>query len=647
MSREWLRGLRCVGHLRCSTLEQALTSIGQQRGVLTAFASDVGMYYVGDIELRGVSGSTTESWRDFESLIRRKSERDDYDVLLVDNLARITRMGPDFGGKVVFELGQVGVQIVSVAEDIPDGDCGWLHRALGFESANATAKAISRSSSRGAMSSIIKNYVPYARKAPYGIDRMIVGADERPLFLMRCLEDGTQLQLDPTGTTILRRFPRNEPERFMHYRKRPEETVKFVPGAPECVEVVRRILKRHHVEGWGGLRIACELNDLKRLSPRGRMWSITAVDKILNNPIYVGRGVANQISKATYNMRGKSQPVSVPRRRPTPHRKTKSEIYRGPDEWVVMEYPELANIFIDVELQEQVWEKCRRRLIRLADGMAGKSGGDSHCDSPYILKGILRAKQGNHMMSGQKSTHARYYRAKAYVNYPSSDSARKILTTMIHADVLEKAVLQSLQQTLVSSPNVESEVRAHILHLVRQSEGERQEVPQLIAQRDELWQRIDFAMTELRDLGREVVKQKVAPLKDKHRMLDARIEALQSQHPPICQNPDAIVANVTRRLKYVASCLDGASRPFLKRVLRAFIHDMVADLADRSVEWFVAVPDWTILQAEKGDSADWPVPPLDFKTTNWPSGRTAVLDRYRCTFSHFGRRTRAHCTKVD
>src|SRR5262249_22095795 len=117
-----LKGRKYLCLVRCSTSEQADTSIPDQLNLLNAFAAEHQMIHIDDVILDGVTGSIPGARTDIEQIIRRKQERDDFDVLLVQDMSRFTRGGAEHGMKLEFDLNAAGVEIVFVSDNLPDGD---------------------------------------------------------------------------------------------------------------------------------------------------------------------------------------------------------------------------------------------------------------------------------------------------------------------------------------------------------------------------------------------------------------------------------------------------------------------------------------------------------------------------------------------
>src|SRR6478672_808268 len=149
-----LKGKRCIGLVRCSTIGQADTSIPDQIAALRKFAAEHGLIIVDIVILPGVSGSIPGNRDDLEQLVNRKRERDDFEFLLVFDMTRLTRGGARHGNKIEYDFLAEGVEIVYVMEQLPQGAAGELVRSAHFFSANEQARAIAKNSARGSMSAL-------------------------------------------------------------------------------------------------------------------------------------------------------------------------------------------------------------------------------------------------------------------------------------------------------------------------------------------------------------------------------------------------------------------------------------------------------------------------------------------------------------
>src|SRR5687768_5233840 len=96
---ERLRGQRFVAIVRCSTAAQEDTSIPDQLAVIRNFATRYGMVEVDVVELPGVSGSIPGNREDLQRLLDRKRDRNDFEIVLLQDTTRLTRGGTMHGMK--------------------------------------------------------------------------------------------------------------------------------------------------------------------------------------------------------------------------------------------------------------------------------------------------------------------------------------------------------------------------------------------------------------------------------------------------------------------------------------------------------------------------------------------------------------------
>lgn len=296
--------------VRCSTNQQADTSIPDQLKVLRAFGDDNKMHYVDSVVLEGVTGSVAGARTDIEQIIARKKSANDFDVLLVQDLSQFTRVGAEHGMSLEYALNAAGIDVIFVADKLPDGDHSGIIKTVGFYAAQQYAKSLSFSVTRGLMSSLEQGRIAHAVRLPNGVDRLLVSLDNKPLHVIRNLSDGTQVKLHPDTGTVLATFEseRGHKGGARHYRMQSNEKVVLIPGDPERIAAVRNMFRRRLIGGWAGFRIARELDQMGVRSGNGRPWCVTSINNILKNPVYTGIGLANRYSAGIYNPARRTRP---------------------------------------------------------------------------------------------------------------------------------------------------------------------------------------------------------------------------------------------------------------------------------------------------------------------------------------------------
>jgi len=595
MNHPKLRGKRYIALARCSTKGQADTSIDDQLGVIAAFAREHDMVHVDNIRLEGVTGSIPGARSDIDSLIERKNRRDDFEVVVVQDATRLTRSGPLHAAKVEYDLGAVGITVVYALDNIPEGDFGEVMKSLLHMSGRQQAKSISMASARGSMSSLLHGRSVHCRRPPYGIDRLYLTPDGKPNHIIRNVPDGSQVMLDPETKQVVRAFKRNEKTGAPnHYQKQKDELVQLIPGDEKHTDVITRIYRRHHVDNWGYPRIACDLNDDGVPSPTGKLWHVATIRNILINPIYTGLGIANRHSSAIYHQRapGSPQPVSIDTRTLAQGKRPPTKV-RPRDEW--HERKEQALLGLLPPEVRSLAEACHdRHLDEMADGHEPIVNKDRHRDSEYLLKGILMSKQGLHPMTGRlggrKPNRIRYYSVSRAFNTPKTENA--ILKKMVPAEPLEKMVLAILQTMLLRAPDLRERVKDAIRNHGREAQVDHGDVAKLKEEREAVRRKLEFAIDELDEIGRDAVKARVKRWQAQLRSLDSRVDRYQPVGNLNKKDVDFATDAVIQRIVQFGETMDELPVPATRRLLEAVVHRAVVDLETRNVELELRLPSW-------------------------------------------------------
>ncbi len=590
------KGRRYVCLVRCSTAEQADTSIPDQLKLLRAFGDQHGMVYVDQVVVEGVTGSVPGARTDIDDIIQRKIDRDDFDVLLVQDVSRLTRAGAEHGMKLKYDLAAAGIDVIFAAEGIPDGDHGEIVETVGFYAARQYVKSLSFATTRGMMSSLERGRTVHCLRPPYGVDRLYVSLDGKPLHIIRNLPDGTQVQLHPETRDVIQTFGVNAKGKPQHYRMQPNERVMLVPGDPDRVVAVRHIYRRYLIDGWKGFRIARELDDLGIRSESGKPWCVTTINYILANPVYTGRGIANRFTSAVYHKRSKNAPTKVQSsRQALARRKKPPQHVRPQSEWLEMEHPLLKDYLGD--LRNRAIAAHDQKLARQSNGHVVKTASkDRHVDSPYILKGILRSKQGGHPMSGRTTgtPPTRYYAVHRGFTAPKHD---KLMRRQINAEELEKAVLGVVRDVLLSADDVRERLVKEIERQRSSAQLNVSDVKKLEAEKQKLTNQIELTIESLGVIGKEAAKKKLHELEAKLTTVIEKLNAAKSSIPTIDKPTDAVADEIITKLKSMGQRIGEISPKSLREIFLAMIARLEVDLTDKSVEIELALPSWASLNA--------------------------------------------------
>jgi hypothetical protein len=585
-------GKRYIGLLRCSTRSQTDTSIDDQRRVLEAFALEHGMVAVDFISLEGVSGSQPGNRTDIQDLVSRKLERDDFDTLLVQDSSRFTRSGTQHAHKIESDLNAAGIEVLFAADSIPDGDIGDLAKSFYAFSNKHQAKSIAYGSARGSMSSILDGRSPYARRPPYGIDRLYIAPGGQPSHIIRNLADGRQLKLHPTTFDVLSEFSVNERSGIPnHYIKQKQERIELVLGDPDRVEVVQRIYHRHYVDGLGYYRITSELNQEGIPSPTGKKWNTTTIGQILKNTVYTGTGIANRYTAAVYNMRAPDRPIeSNVSKQELYSRKRPATKTRPREDWHVQEQPQLAE-FLDEAVRQTVIKRQTQVLDNQASGHSPKPNRDRHLDSSFFLKGILRSKQGDVAMTGvttgNRGSKKRYYRISRAFSAPDGD---RVMRRLVPAEPLELAVLETVRQTLLNLPELRNRIEAQVRAEMAATSQDNQQLGVLLAERDAIGSKLKLVLSQFNSEMEDLVRGEIDSLKGKLRSVNDRIARCQSTKPTKTENIDEIVDLTLAAICNLAETMKDPPPATLRKLLSILIPRLAVDLETRDAELEITLP---------------------------------------------------------
>jgi hypothetical protein len=433
---------------------------------------------------------------------------------------------------------------------------------------------------------------------PYGIDRLYLGPDDKGRHRTRNMGDGSQVMLAVDSDTVLASYPPNPKKgSSTHYKRQFDEHIVLVPGAPERVEVVRQMYRRHLVDGWGTHRIALELNDSGARSADGKLWNKLSVQKILDNPTFTGQGIASRYASGIYYTRGPSAaPQSVDRstQNVAKNKSVKSQL-RPESDWRRQEHPHLADYLgpdlVELARQHHAKVLTKEAAKALRPKTRSKPGGDRHVDSPYLLKGLLRSKQGEHLMTGRrtgpKGYEQRYYQVTRGFSAPTTASC---LRRIIPAQPLEKAVLQVVRDVLWDVPNL----RKLIIDSLEQQEKEATkampcDLSLLISEQDEILARLRDAML-LAESTRRLLQKDIAQWQAQLERLEQRIAMASSAHKG--QKPDAekVVRTVVEKFKAMADGMDELPPAAVRKLLASLVGKLYVDLETRAVELELVLP---------------------------------------------------------
>jgi hypothetical protein len=418
--------------------------------------------------------------------------------------------------------------------------------------------------------------------------------DGKPLHIIRNLPDGTQVQLHPETHAVVQTFGVNAKGKSQHYRMQPNERVMLVPGDPERVSAIQHIYKRHLIDGWKGFRIARELDEMCIRSESGQSWCVTSINYILANPVYTGRGIANRFTSAVYHKRSTNAPTKVQSsRQALARRKKPPQHVRPKAEWMSIEHP-LLNDYLG-DFRDRAIAAHESKLARQINGHFVKTvSKDRHIGSPYILKGILRSKQGGHAMSGRTTgtPPTRYYAVHRGFTSPKRD---KLMRRQINAEELEKAVLGVVRDVLMSAEDLKERLAKEIERQRSSARVNQTDAAKLETQKQKITDQIELTIDSLGVIGKDAAQRKLRELEAKLIAVTAKLDAAKTTTPSSNKPANVIADEIIDKLKSIGPRLGEISPKSLREFFFSLIARLEVDLTDKSVEIELALPSWAKL----------------------------------------------------
>lgn len=651
MNNNELQGKRYVNLVRCSTDQQTETSIPAQIECLNAYAKEHQMIWAGtDVVLAGISGSKPGNRTDLDELIERKRTLDDFDVVLTLVEDRFSRGGAAHGMWAEYELLRHGITVHHANSDLPEGPYADVIKVIKYQAAQDTVKSTSMRSTQGFQRSLEHGTVATSSHTNYGLFRLYASAQNKPLFIMRDMRDGTQQKLHHETREIIDVFGECGSGNKGHYRKQKDEKVYMVPGDMQEVEVVRRIFRQRYMEGMGGHRIADQLNSEGIKAPKGGRWMQHQVEVIAENPIYTGWGISGRTSSARFfqRLKGNPQPVRIdPAIIAT--RKNLPVRLRSAEEWTIQNQSYLED-FLPEPLKSIASGKIRNILTQRSRSDRPAPYRNTKADSQYLLTGLIAATQDGKLLKGQtcgpRDNYIRYY---AHPKARKDPSAAGFPNTTFRADILESAILFTLVETLKAMPDLRDEIRRAVESvLASQRPSTVDDLTKCQKQYESISKKIRVILEIANGDTIIEAREQIAKLQTEQRAIESRIkESQQAKTVGGGDDVEQIVGSIMVRLEHLADELLNLPTYQLRQVLAAMTASMTADMVTREVEMVLKLPSMAVNDAKTAISALCLQQSLG-SSISWQAqlGQSLVLATIRCDFQFKARKQCFKCRRL-
>lgn len=613
-----LNGKRGVPLLRCSTMTQADTSIDDQLNSIEAFAKRMDMQLGEAVRLAGKSGSIQKNLDGMvDQVIARKQAGERIDVVVYFDQSRFGRSGAMHFGHLADRLSNEGIGLAEVDGYIEDKATADLVRVIKAEAAKRHAMSISESSARGSQSSLQGNRRSHSVRPAYGIDKLYLDPQGNERMIIRRLQDGSSVEIDPaTGELGVRYEPGIRP-----YRKGSLELDTLVPGDPKAREVIIRIFRMHHEDGFGGSRIARVLNDADIRSATGGRWYKATIESILRNEVYTGCGYANRISNAIYCNQSPNLPKQID--------DADGRLIRGvrpSEDWHVVEYPKLKD-YLPADLREKAMASQAEYRERIADGLIHDPK-RANGRLKFLLSGLLTEKTTGRRLKAIRggSGNRTYYGMKGIdETLPTGSFLRRRLP----APPLHRAVLEEIESLLCGLDDFEIMIADAIRQQDRDRRGNADQFDQLLEERDRLRNRYRSQVDMLGGIDDGLVRESISKTAGLIQAIDDRVAAMNSgpemTEQEICEVTKGVIEDMQAMLQRFAD----EGEPALRSVAEAMIGSAIADMESSEVDFEFVVPAAFIERRFRGlaerrrpeafrQAPKWQPIPLDAVTVELP-----------------------------
>lgn len=294
-----------------------------------------------------------------------------------------------------------------------------------------------------------------------------------------------------------------------------DENFRLHPNS-ETAHIVKRIFEWQS-EGYGIVRIANRLTDMRIPSPTGLTWGRTTVRNILNNEVYLGKIIwgKNKFTKAA------------------PRTYTKTPLPR--DRWIVVENAH------EPLITEELWEKAQRMKAQMT----------AHVKQDLTLKnpfaGVLRCKECGKTMRLQTRTTRAHGRGQDTLKCMThSCDARQTLLRIV-----EERILYDVEVMMQNAPKTDvqrkREVRDNLEVAKRKLTVIEGELKKLQVQKGNLFDLLEQSVYTV-----EVFMERSKAIADRESALDEELKQVKEEiqaHESNAASQHEIIPSLSKMIK--------------------------------------------------------------------------------------------------
>lgn len=262
--------------------------------------------------------------------------------------------------------------------------------------------------------------------------------------------------------------------------------------------------------------------------------------------------------------------------------------WRPPSEWVITEEPLMRDFLGDETLRAMAVEAQRKYWQHIADPDRPKLSKSKHKASDYLLSGLLHAKQDGGalvgVLCGRVGHKVRYYRhRRGRTGYIKGS----IYNNLIHAETVEKAVIEAVKSTLSETEHLRQRLLEHIAAHAHANTAV--DVDALMAERERLKKRMQLIITTFDESTLAEVREEIEKLKSQRRQLDEQIAAAASAQKQAV-DAEALADAILRKIENFFGAMDTMPKHLVKEWLAVIVSKVVVDMQTKAIEIHVALP---------------------------------------------------------
>ncbi len=163
---------------------------------------------------------------------------------------------------------------------------------------------------------------------------------------------------------------------------------------------------------------------------------------------------------------------------------------------------------------------------------------------------------------------------------------------LIPADQLERAVLDVVRDTLLSTPGLKAQLVQRIETQRQQTDVDATDLAKLESERTKIGQQIEFVIDSLGIVGKDAAKAKLQQLEAKLTAVIERIEQARAAKKIDARSPDAVADEMIAKLTQVAATIQTLPMPTLRSLLTNLIARLEVDMTTKAVQIDLVIPAW-------------------------------------------------------